>query len=312
MATIRKLRGRWQAMVRRKGMQPRSKSFDSKADAEKWARSLEAQVDLSGVLPDTRVAEQMTLGDVLKRYLDEITPTKRSAQSEGARLGATLRHPICYRTMALLSSQDLATYRDQRLKEAAPATAVRELNTISHAIDTARREWGLYLSLNPCTLVKRPRPPKGRDRRLRGDEEQRLLDAADKGRNSYMRSLIILAVETGMRRGELLGLRWPDVDLENRIAHLELTKNGDSRDVPLSRRAVETLKNLPRTDDRVIPASGNAVRLAWEKLRRRAGVEDLRLHDLRHEAVSRLFERGLNVIEVSTISEPLPRQHGGG
>ena len=116
MATIRKLRGKWQAQVRRKGMAPRAKSFESKADAERWARSLEAEVDRCGVLADTRLAENTTLAEVLTRYKDEITPKKRSAVSEVARINGILRRPICHRTLTLLSTADLASYRDERLK----------------------------------------------------------------------------------------------------------------------------------------------------------------------------------------------------
>lgn len=303
MATIRKLRGRWQAAVRRKGIAPRAKSFDTKADAERWARSLEAELDRCGALPDTRPAEKTTLAQVLERYRDTVSPTKRSSVTEIARINAILRRPICHRTMTLLSSADLATYRDERLKTVAPATVIRELNTISHAIDTARREWDIHLAQNPCKLVRRPSPPKGRTRRLEGNEEQILLAAADAGRVRYLRPLIELAVETGMRRGELLSLRWEHINLDRRVAHLPLTKNGTSRDVPLSRRAVETLRSL-RTGESttVFTAAPNAVRLAWERLRRRVGLEDLHLHDLRHEAVSRLFELGFNVVEVASIS----------
>lgn len=289
--------------MRRKGIAPRAKSFDTKANAERWARSLEAELDRCGALPDTRPAEKTTLAQVLERYRDTVSPTKRSSVTEIARINAILRRPICHRTMALLSSADLATYRDERLKTVAPATVIRELNTISHAIDTARREWDIHLAQNPCKLVRRPSPPKGRTRRLEGNEEQILLAAADAGRVRYLRPLIELAVETGMRRGELLSLRWDHIDLERRVAHLPLTKNGTSRDVPLSTRAVETLRSL-RTGESttVFTAAPNAVRLAWERLRRRVGLEDLHLHDLRHEAVSRLFEKGFNVVEVASIS----------
>ncbi|MBA9071035.1 integrase [Methylobacterium sp. RAS18] len=289
--------------MRRKGIAPRAKSFDTKADAERWARSLEAELDRCGALPDTRPAEKTTLAQVLERYRDTVSPTKRSSVTEIARINAILRRPICHRTMTLLSSADLATYRDERLKTVAPATVIRELNTISHAIDTARREWDIHLAQNPCKLVRRPSPPKGRTRRLEGNEEQILLAAADAGRVRYLRPLIELAVETGMRRGELLSLRWEHINLDRRVAHLPLTKNGTSRDVPLSRRAVETLRSL-RTGESttVFTAAPNAVRLAWERLRRRVGLEDLHLHDLRHEAVSRLFELGFNVVEVASIS----------
>src|SRR3954468_5700925 len=102
MATIRKLRGRWQAQVRRRGMQPRAKSFDSKSDAERWARDLEAQIDRAGALPDTRIAERTTLAEVLTRYRDEISPRKRSAHTEQVRIAAMMRRPICHRTLTML------------------------------------------------------------------------------------------------------------------------------------------------------------------------------------------------------------------
>jgi integrase len=121
-----------------------------------------------------------------------------------------------------------------------------------------------------------------------------------------MKPLIILAIETAMRRGEMLDLQWQHVDLVRCVAHLPLTKNGDSRDIPLSRRAVSVLKTLgadkDRDPERVFPVSANSIRLAFEHLRGRAEMNDFRFHDLRHEAVSRLFERGLNIAEVSTIS----------
>jgi integrase len=121
-----------------------------------------------------------------------------------------------------------------------------------------------------------------------------------------MKPLIILAIETAMRRGEMLDLQWQHVDLFACVAHLPLTKNGDTRDIPLSRRAVATLQELKADKDRnaqlVFPVTGNSIRLAFEHLRVRAGLDDFHFHDLRHEAVSRLFEKGLNIAEVSAIS----------
>jgi integrase len=221
-------------------------------------------------------------------------------------LAGILRRDICLRTLAKLASSDVARYRDDRLESVAPATVVRELNTISHAIDVAQREWGFWLPHNPVKNVRRPKTPRGRTRRLEASEERRLLDACDSGRTPLLKPLIVLALETAMRRGELVGITWSDVDLHRRIVHLQLTKNGDSRDVPLSQLATTTLESLAadaeRARERVFPISGNAVRLAFEHLRVRADVPDLRFHDLRHEAVTRLFERGLNVVEVAAIS----------
>lgn len=266
MATIRRLRGRWQAQVRRRGVPPRAKSFDKRSDAERWARDLEAEADRTGWVADTRLAEKTTLGELLKRYRDQVSPGKRSVHSEQSRINAMLRRDICHRTLAKLTSADIATYRDERLQSVAPATVIRELNTISHAIDVACREWGMWLPRNPVKLVRRPPTPKGRTRRLQEGEEQKLLDACERGRNPWLKPLIIVAIETAMRRGELVGLRWEHVDLDRRVAHLPQTKNGESRDVPLSRRGTATLGALsvdPRRDrERVFPVSGEAVRQA--------------------------------------------------
>jgi integrase len=295
MATIRRLRGRWQAMVRRRGVAPRAKSFDKRTDAERWARDLEAEADRSGWVADTRLAERTTLAELLTRYRDEVSPTKRSGQSEQARINGIIRRDIAHRTLAKLTSSDMATYRDERLKVVAPASVIRELNTIAHALDVAQREWGLWLPRNPVRQVRRPTAPNGRKRRLHDGEETRLLAACDLGRTPLLKPLIILALETSMRRGELLGLRWEHIDFERRVAHLPLTKNGDSRDVPLSLRATGTLQALVsaahRHPDRVFPMTGNAVRLAFERLRERAGMSDFHFHDLRHEAVNRVAGR---------------------
>lgn len=305
MATIRKLRGRWQAQVRRRGVPPRAKSFDTKTAAERWATDLEAEANRSGWAVDTRAAEKTTLKELLTRYRDEVTPSKRGAVSERARINSIVRCPIAHRTLAKLTSADVASYRDERLKTVAPATVIRELNTVSHAIEIASREWGLWLPRNPVKLVRRPPVPRGRTRRFKEGEENALLTACDRGRTPLLKPLIVLAIETGMRRGELLDLRWQHVDLKLAVAHLPLTKNGDSRDIPLSRRAVAILQELRAEDsnrERVFPITGNAVRLAFEHLRVRAGMSDLRFHDLRHEAISRLFEKGLNIVEISAIS----------
>lgn len=306
MATIRKLRGRWQAQVRRRGMKPRCKSFDTKQEAEKWARDLEAQVDRFGAAPDTRILESTTLGELLERYKTEVSPTKRGSVQEIQRIDVLKRHDIAYRTMIGLSPQDISSFRDERLKTVAPSTTVRELAILSHVIEVAIRDWGLPLAKNVVKLVRRPVIRNERKRRLEGSEEQRLLEACDGGKIPFFKTLIILGIETGMRRGEILGLRWSDISHNRRVITLSMTKNGSGREVPLSGRAFDALNEWKMRSNvdqpRVFPMAPGSLEQAWYRLLVRAGVEGLRFHDLRHEGVSRLFERGLNVIEVSSIS----------
>ncbi|WP_431320822.1 tyrosine-type recombinase/integrase [Rhizobium sp. YTU87027] len=306
MATIRKLRGRWQAQVRRRGMKPRCKSFDSKLEAEKWARDLEAQVDRFGAAPDTRILESTTLGELLERYQREVSPTKRGSIQEIQRIDVLRRHELAYRTMIGLSQQDIASFRDERLRSVAPSTAVRELAILSHVIEVAIRDWGLPLSRNVVKLVRRPVIRNERSRRLTGDEEQRLLDGCDAGQISFLKTLVILAIETGMRRGEILGLMWSDISHNRRVITLTMTKNGSGREVPLSQRAFQALvewKERAEVDQStVFPTTAGALEQAWRRLLARSDVKALRFHDLRHESVSRMFERGLNMIEVSSVS----------
>lgn len=306
MATIRKLRGRWQAQVRRRGMKPRCKSFDTKIEAERWARDLEAQVDRFGAAPDTKILETTTLGELLERYQREVSPTKRGSVQEIQRIDVLRRHELAYRTMIGLSQQDVASFRDERLRSVAPSTAVRELAILSHVIEVAIRDWGLPLSRNVVKLVRRPVIRNERSRRLTGDEEQRLLDGCEAGKIPFLKTLVILAIETGMRRGEILGLKWSDISHNRRVFTLAMTKNGSGREVPLSQRAFQALsewKSRGAIDQSTIfPMKAGTLEQAWRRLLARSNVKALRFHDLRHEGVSRLFERGLNMIEVSSIS----------
>ena len=165
-------------------------------------------------------------------------------------------------------------------------------------------EWGLMLSANPVDRVKMPPSSPARNRRLEDGEFERLEEAARQTKNPHIWPIIVFAIETGMRRGEILGLRWEHVDLDLRIAFLLLTKNGSSREVPLSTKAAQALATQRQRNDTPspFPVTPNGFRLAWDRLRSRAGLSDLRFHDLRHEAISRFFELGLNIPEVAVIS----------
>ena len=244
MATIEKRGQFWRVKVRRAGLPAQTKTFDNRTHAQQWARSVESDLD-KGIVVDRRTAQRLSLAEVLERYRREVTPTKRGSLDENLRLKAMAQRPFARIRMSALTSSLLAAYRDERLKVVSGATVNREFSVLSHAIDTARREWDVYLPTNPCTLVRRPPQGRPRDRRLQGDEEQRLLAACRGARNKWLAHFVALAIETGMRRGELLGLSWDNVDLERRTAFLPVTKNGESRGVPLSSRAVAVLRGLP-------------------------------------------------------------------
>ena len=188
----------------------------------------------------------------------------------------------------------------------AGATVVKELNSLSHLFDVAVKDWGIPMVANPAKLVRRPQVARGRDRRLSGAEESRLMAACKATRAPMLAPVVRFAIETGMRMGEILALRWSDVDLPGRVATLNDTKTGDARQVPLSTAAIAAMSALPRhmSDGRVFWTWKRADSLenVWRRAVKAAGIEDLRFHDLRHEAVSRFFELGLNPMEVAAIS----------
>jgi integrase len=302
VATIRRRGTTWQVQVRRQGHATLSRTFRLKADAEQWARQKEAEIDRGEFPVDTRVLRSLTLSHLLERYAASIVPRKRGGDRELYMLRVVLRHPLARLSLHRMTPAEIAKYRDDRLATVTGATVRRELAVVRHCLQVARNEWGFVLPSNPVDQVKLPAPNNPRERRASISELERLLGACEARGNQRLSAVIELAVETGMRRSEPLGMRWADIDFEARTVFLRNTKNGHPRAVPLSPRAVAIIRITPRVGDTVFPISANALRLAWERLRRRAGVSGLRFHDLRHEAVSRFFEKGLNMPEVAAIS----------
>ena len=183
-----------------------------------------------------------------------------------------------------------------------PVALRHELIVIRHCLKIARSEWGLHLKETPFEKIFLPKPPKSRKRRLSDEEYQKLYHAAKTMKVDYIWPIVSLALETGMRRGEILKLKWSNINFDDRTAYLEDTKNGEDRYVPLSLKAIELLSSINRVNDIIFPFSPNAIRLSWERLKRKANINNLRFHDLRHEALSRFTEKGLNPIEISEIS----------
>ena len=301
MATYRKRNGKWQAIVRHKDIGTRARSFHTKQAAIKWAVGEERKLT-EGVMGVLKPSDA-TLGQLLQRYVAEVLPAKRGAATEGQRLQRLIRDPVSSLKASQLTSQAIAAFRDRRLLDGR-RTCHYDLILIRHCLKIAMNEWGLMLSSNPVDRVKMPPLSPARNRRLEDGEFEQLEEAAKQTKNPHIWPVIVFAIETGMRRGEILGLRWEHVDLDRRIAFLPLTKNGSSREVPLSTKAAQVLARQRQRNDTPspFPVTPNGFRLAWDRLRNRAGLSDLRFHDLRHEAISRFFELGLNIPEVAVIS----------
>lgn len=303
MASFRQRNGKWQARVIRDGYPDQTKTFESKADAEKWARALESAID-KGQFVSTSEAHQTTLRDVIERYVLEVTPTMKGAAPDTIRLKAIMRKPIAKWSLANLSASRMAAYRDDRLKEVSSGTVIRELAYLSSIINHARREWGINVP-NPVQMVRKPQSPQARSRVLTEEEITKLLQALEPvGRRSHWtKPAVQLALETAMRRGELLSLRWENIDLQGRTAFLLDTKNGDSRTVPLSTAAVQVLQGLPKhISGVVIPVKFFSLDAAFKRACKRAGLEEVRFHDLRRTSITRMAEKLPNVIELAAVS----------
>ena len=314
MASIRERENRWQARVTINGRSI-AKTFTNKAEATKWARQQQVDMERGWLAPTANAS--CTLGELLERYLTEVTPTKRGAGQERYLLRALLRSDLETRPISEISPKDLAAWRDKRLGQVSQGSVRRELDVLSAVFTMAQKEWQLC-DANPIAQIRKPAPGKPRDRRLLPGELERIIAATQ---SPDLPVIITLALETAMRRSEILGLLWKDLDLKRRVAHLSITKNGESRDVPLSSRALALLASLPRrVDGRVFRKNGTTCSGAFQRAVKRARhqyeldciargdevdarfLTDLRFHDIRHEATTWLFERGLNQMEVASIT----------
>ena len=302
MAYIRKHGRKWQALVRKKPNPPITKSFQHKGDALAWAVEQERLLDLGKPPLEGHydLLKILNVEKLLDRYEKQVAVFKKSS-SDHYHL-RTLKTHVGKMPLQKFMPPHLSQYKQERLKSAARATVAKEMSILLHALKIARDEWGIPIEFQEFKKIRKPSPPSGRTRRLEESELELLVDALSKCRNSLILPVFNFAIQTAMRRGEILSLTWQYVDFDKRVAFLPVTKNGNSRAVPLTTEAMEILGNLHKGHNNVFPISANAFRLSWERAKRRSGIVNLRFHDLRHEAVSRFFEMGLSVPEVALIS----------
>ena len=317
MATFRKRSGSWQVIVRKKGFGQIGRTFDTKSEAEDWAKIVESEM-VRGVFVTRNEAENTTLAEALDRYEREVSSRKKGYAVEKGYIRRWKNTAFAKRTLASIHGKDIAEYRDMRLKEVAPNSVRLELALLSHLFTIAVKEWGMAGLVNPVQQVRKPKLPQGRDRRLRPGEMEKITDASE---SPVLADILRFAVETGMRRSELAGMTWDLVDLKKRTVTLPDTKNGEKRIVPLSTEACRILSDLPRRlDGKVWGMEPDSITQAFIRALSRArkayeqGCEgkgqkpdpsflaDLTFHDLRHEATSRFFEKGLNPMQVAAIT----------
>ena len=313
MATIRQRGARYRADVKLGGVRD-SRTFPTKSEARAWAAARERELT-AGVRGSTR----HTLQAALERYAREVSPTHRGARWERVRIAKMVREfPGVNRPLRDLTAEDVSRWRDDRLRAVtargtpiASASVAREHQLLRAVLAHARREWG-YLTVDKLAELKGPRkPPAGRPRTRRptDDEVERIVAALGyvdrhpiRTKRQRVAIAFLLALETGMRCGELCGLTWARAHLGRRFVHLTSTKNGDARDVPLSPMAAGLLWLLPfeGVDAPVLGVSASVVDVYFRAARDRCEIADLHFHDARAEAATRLARR-LNVVELTRV-----------
>jgi integrase len=306
MATIRKRGSRYNVQIRKEGYPSITKTFTRISVARKWAKGVEADMERR---IHVEVPDQTTVGELLKRYQRQTLPSHKGQQVEAYRL-KTLKKHLGELRLIHLTSKEMASYRDLRLQEVSSASLKRELTILSRVLTIASRDWGISIPQNPVRMISLPKADKARTRRLEAGEEARLLQTS----SSELNWIITLALETGMRRGEILSIKKSHINFQKSVLFIPSTKTDTPRTIPLSSQALTALRGQLRTSQRV---SGGVISLyethlftytprglsgAFLRLCRRIGIENLHFHDLRHEATSRLFEKGLNPVEVATIT----------
>jgi integrase len=317
MAYIQKRGEFWRAEVNRKGYKPVYRSFDTRKEADAWATQTEAAMT-TGAFVDKKLADNTTLAQALERYRQKIVPDKLHPYQENKRIDRWLSHDLAYRTLGNLRGRDFAEYRDARRAAGRAENTIRlELSIISHLFETARKEWGMAGLINPVEDIQLPSGSVERERRLDRKEHIRLRRHLRQSKNPYAIHAFDLAIETSLRQGTLFKLRWEWVNFDTHMITIprserRVKNKGVPAIVPMSTRTFAILRKLHtkmmleqnggKANGFILNTTQNAVVCVWKKAVARLEIEDLRWHDLRHEATSRLFERGLAVMEVASMT----------
>lgn len=300
MATIRKRGNKYHVQIRKQGHPTLTETFTTKASAQTWAKKVESEIE-RGVFLDLSAAKQTLLSTILIRYESEVLPQKKGYLRELSRI-CLLKRELGHISLANLKSHVISSFRDERLRQVKASTVRRELGLLRRILNTSMKEWGIALpSGNPVAQIRLPSESKSRERRLEAGEEDCLRAALSHSRNTW--HIVAFALETALRRGEIASMAWSEVNLKKRVVYIPETKTGTPRYIPLSNRAINILISLPRRIDGLVwGVRPHSITQAFGRACKRATIKDLRFHDLRHEATSRFFERGLSIMEVASIT----------
>lgn len=304
---------RWRAQVRRKGYEQQSAYFDRKSDAEAWARQIEAGID-AGKKPIGSEAKKHRLADAIDRYVLEVLPDKKSARDQKQQLSVwksligDLKLSEVTTDRLLKARTSISEHRGRRGGNVSNATVNRYWAALHHVLEITVREYG-WLEQNPMKRIKKLKEPQGRVRFLNVAEREALLSACSKSANQFLETIVLIAITTGLRRREILELKWERVNLETGQVIIEETKNGAPRSTHLLMPVLDRLKQLYKQKESnaglVFPGRSGLhpidIKSAWYSAVEQAGLEDFRFHDLRHTAASYIAMDGGSVPEIAAV-----------
>ena len=303
---------RYQSQVRLKGFPAQTATFFRKTDAKKWAQDTETKIR-EGRHFKVREAKKRTLSELIDKYMASVLPFKRSQKSQKGQL-LWWKEKLGYLYLADVTSSIIADKRDELLrgitprnKKRTPATVVRYLAVLSHMFSYAVMELE-WLEDNPVSRIRKPSEPRGRVRFLSSDERKRLLKACQESKNKHLYLIVLLALSTGMRAGEILNLTWPSIYLESGVIILHHTKNNERRRIPLTGLVLDLLKKKKEEKSLsllLFPGkkknSPIDIRSAWENALKKAKIKDYCFHSNRHDFASNLLSKGATIAQIAEV-----------
>lgn len=309
----------YRVKVRLKGSPVQTETFFKLTDARKWAQDTESAIRNNRHFK-TSESKRHTLAELIDRYIRDVLPSKPKCARDQTQQLKWWRDQLGNYALSEITPSLIAEYRDRlaggitvRGKPRSPATVVRYMAALSHVFTIAVREWE-WLEDNPMRKVTKPKESRGRVRFLSDDERTRLLKACKVSSNPYLYPVVVLALSTGMRYSEIMGLTWEVVDLNRGRAILHETKNNERRAVAITGHALEVLKEMNkvrRIDSNLLfpakeikphkPQKPIDLRAPWNAALKKTDIQDFKFHDLRHSAASYLAMNGASLAEIAEV-----------
>jgi len=299
MATIRRRNNKWQVIIRKDNFKITYKTFSLKEDAVKWARETEVKIE-RGLYQDLTLSKTTKLKDVLAQYRDRVSVNKKGHDQERYKINKIIRSDIADKTLSQLTPLVLFEFIEQQKKLYTASTVNKSITIINLAINFAERFLGIVLNKNPLKFIKRLKESNFIGQVIEPHEEDLLLKHAEFSKLYWLKTAIILGIDCGLRRGEILKLKAEDINFNNSTAILKDTKNGDTREIGLSQRALQEIRRLPVSiDGKLFPCRRpDTFNFYYNQLKRRSGVKK-RFHDTRHTFASRKVTSGWSITEIA-------------